>query len=67
MNIDWTKAPLEAQWYQAATGLCLAAWFYKDLDNGKYWACLENTDEWFQEAYQENCKEWQWVARDGLV
>lgn len=64
MNIDWTKAPLEAQWYQPSTSLCLAAWFYKDLDDGKYWACLENTNEWFQEAYQENCKEWQWIAKE---
>jgi hypothetical protein len=66
MNINWNKAPKEAQWYQPSTGLVCAAWFYKDEGDGKYYACLENTDDWFQEAWQENCKEWQWTARPNM-
>lgn len=62
MKIDWTKAPDEAQWYQPSTGLFLASWFCKV--EGIYYACLEGTNEWFEEAYQENCKEWQWVERE---
>ena len=61
MNTDWNKAPPEAQWCQSATGLVLAAWFCKV--DGIYYACLENTDDWFEEAWQEECKEWQWEAR----
>ncbi len=61
MKPDWVKAPEEAQWYQHATGEFLAAWFCKV--NGIYYACLENTDGWFEEAYQEHCKEWQWIER----
>lgn len=61
MNIDWAKAPKQTQWYQPASGLSHAAWFYKE--GGVYYACLEGKDEWFEEAYQEECKEWQWLER----
>jgi hypothetical protein len=64
MKPDWTKAPEEAQWYQSATGLFLASWFFKD--EGIYYACLEGTNEWFKEVYQEGCKEWQWIAREEI-
>lgn len=59
---NWNKAPPEAQWYQPSTCLCVAAWFYKE--DGRYYACIENTNKWFLEAFQENCKEWQWIARE---
>lgn len=58
---DWNKAPTEAQWYQSATGEFLAAWFCRV--DGIYFACLENSTEWFEEVWQEECKEWQWEAR----
>lgn len=61
MKPNWDKAPEGAQWYQHATGDCLAAWFTKV--DGTYHACLVGTNIWFEEAYQENCKEWQWTAR----
>ena len=63
VSVDWSKAPDEAQWYQPATGLCIPAWFYKDSVFGLYYACFENSQTWFKEAYQEDCKEWQWVER----
>lgn len=61
MKPNWSKAPKEAQWYQHATGECLAAWFTKV--DGIYHACFVGTNIWFEETYQENCKEWQWTAR----
>jgi len=61
MNINWNAAPKEVQWYCPATGLVYAAWFYKEDD--LYYACLEGHNEWFEEGEQENCKEWQWIAR----
>lgn len=61
MKPNWDKAPKLALWYQHATGDFLAAWFTKV--DGIYYACLEGTDDWFEEAWQENCKEWQWTAR----
>ena len=64
MNINWNKAPEEAQWYQHATGDFLAAWFCKV--DGLYYACLQDTNDWFEEAWQENCKEWQWTPRPNL-
>jgi len=63
MNINWETAPYQAQWYQSATGLVNAAWFCKSGEDNLYYACLENTDDWFLEADQESCKEWQWIAR----
>lgn len=65
MKIDWSKAPYQAQWYQPATGLVNAAWFCKDGEDNLCYACLEGTVDWFQEADQENCKEWQWIERGG--
>lgn len=50
MNINWDKAPKLALWYQHATGDFLAAWFTKV--DGIYYACLEGTDDWFEEAWQ---------------
>ena len=65
MKPNWNKSPKEAQWYQHATGDFLASWFYKVDDT--YYACLENSTEWFKEFYQENCKEWQWIARPDVA
>lgn len=64
MSIDWSEAPIEAKWYQPATGLSNAAWLYKE--GGVYYACLQGSDHWFEEAYQEECKEWQWIERPGV-